>query len=215
MRASLRGRFPAHAQRLPPLSRMLLTDSHPLHRCRRLRALALHCRTGAVDTTPTPAAAAAAGQQGLKVYISVDIEGVVGIAHWDEAAKLHSDYPQFAQRMTAEVRSPALPCPPPPAAPATDVLLVLGRGGLRGGARGGRHADRGAGRARLGPQHPPGAAPQAGPAYPRLERPPIRDGPGARLLVRRRLHGRLPRARLAPEQPAVAHQHHAVEQDHA
>ena len=93
---------------------MLLTDSRPLHRCRRLRALALHCRTGAADTTPTPAAVA--GQQGLKVYISVDIEGVVGIAHWDEAAKLHSDYPQFAQRMTAEARSLVLPSParPPP-----------------------------------------------------------------------------------------------------
>ena len=81
VRASLRGRFPAHAQRLPPLSRMLLTDSHPLHRCRRLRALALHCRTGGAAPTP-PAGAAVAGQhEGLKVYISVDIEGVVGIAH--------------------------------------------------------------------------------------------------------------------------------------
>ena len=42
------------------------------------------------------------GKKGLKVYISVDIEGVAGAAHWDEAAKAHSDYGQFAERMTAE-----------------------------------------------------------------------------------------------------------------
>ena len=39
---------------------------------------------------------------GLKVYISVDIEGIAGIAHWDEARKPNRDYLEFAERMTAE-----------------------------------------------------------------------------------------------------------------
>lgn len=38
----------------------------------------------------------------MKVYISVDIEGVAGIAHWDEARKPTQDYPEFQERMTAE-----------------------------------------------------------------------------------------------------------------
>ena len=38
----------------------------------------------------------------MKVYISVDIEGIAGIAHWDEARKPTKDYPEFQARMTAE-----------------------------------------------------------------------------------------------------------------
>ncbi len=38
----------------------------------------------------------------MKVYISVDIEGVAGISHWDEATKKHPDYPQFRDEMTRE-----------------------------------------------------------------------------------------------------------------
>ena len=38
----------------------------------------------------------------MKVYISVDIEGVAGITHWDEADKTHRDYPEFRQQMTRE-----------------------------------------------------------------------------------------------------------------
>ena len=38
----------------------------------------------------------------MKIYISVDIEGVAGIAHWDEASKSHADYPQFRDEMTRE-----------------------------------------------------------------------------------------------------------------
>jgi D-amino peptidase len=38
----------------------------------------------------------------MKVYISVDIEGVAGITHWDEAEKHHSDYPEFREQMTRE-----------------------------------------------------------------------------------------------------------------
>ena len=54
------------------------------------------------DPPPHPSGTSAGGKKGLKVYISVDIEGVAGAAHWDEAAKAHSDYGQFAERMTAE-----------------------------------------------------------------------------------------------------------------
>lgn len=38
----------------------------------------------------------------MKVYISVDIEGVAGITHWDEADKQHADYPEFREQMTRE-----------------------------------------------------------------------------------------------------------------
>lgn len=38
----------------------------------------------------------------MKVYISVDIEGVAGITHWDEAEKTHPDYPEFREQMTLE-----------------------------------------------------------------------------------------------------------------
>jgi D-amino peptidase len=38
----------------------------------------------------------------MKVYISVDIEGVAGITHWDEAERTHRDYPEFREQMTRE-----------------------------------------------------------------------------------------------------------------
>lgn len=38
----------------------------------------------------------------MKVYISVDIEGVAGITHWDEADKKHPDYAEFRELMTRE-----------------------------------------------------------------------------------------------------------------
>lgn len=38
----------------------------------------------------------------MKVYISVDIEGVAGITHWDEAEKNHADWPEFREQMTRE-----------------------------------------------------------------------------------------------------------------
>ncbi len=41
----------------------------------------------------------------MRVYISVDIEGVAGISHWDEARKTHSDYGQFRNQMVAEARA--------------------------------------------------------------------------------------------------------------
>ena len=39
----------------------------------------------------------------MKVYISADIEGIAGIAHWDEADRNHAAWPQFRDRMTAHV----------------------------------------------------------------------------------------------------------------
>jgi D-amino peptidase len=38
----------------------------------------------------------------MKVYISADIEGVAGIAHWDEATKSESVYQEFREQMTQE-----------------------------------------------------------------------------------------------------------------
>ncbi len=38
----------------------------------------------------------------MKVYISVDIEGVAGITHWDETERTHPDYPEFREQMTRE-----------------------------------------------------------------------------------------------------------------
>lgn len=41
----------------------------------------------------------------MKIYISADIEGVTGIAHWDETEKSKGDYSYFAAQMTREVKS--------------------------------------------------------------------------------------------------------------
>lgn len=38
----------------------------------------------------------------MKIYISVDIEGVAGITHWDEAEKNHADAQEFREIMTRE-----------------------------------------------------------------------------------------------------------------
>jgi D-amino peptidase len=39
----------------------------------------------------------------MKIYITADIEGVTGAAHWDETDKKHADYAEFREQMTAEV----------------------------------------------------------------------------------------------------------------
>ena len=39
----------------------------------------------------------------MKIYITADIEGVTGAAHWDETNKSHADYAEFREQMTAEV----------------------------------------------------------------------------------------------------------------
>lgn len=43
----------------------------------------------------------------MKIYISADIEGVTGIAHFDEAHKEVADYEEFRHRMTREVAAAA------------------------------------------------------------------------------------------------------------
>ena len=39
----------------------------------------------------------------MKVFISADIEGTAGIAHWNEADRTHPDWAEFRALMTAEV----------------------------------------------------------------------------------------------------------------
>jgi D-amino peptidase len=40
----------------------------------------------------------------MKIYISADMEGIVGIANWDETMKKHGDYPPFVEEMQKEVQ---------------------------------------------------------------------------------------------------------------
>jgi len=54
------------------------------------------------------AAVAAAGQTApkkLKVFISVDMEGVAGLIHWDETSEGGADYPLFRRLMTEETNA--------------------------------------------------------------------------------------------------------------
>ena len=39
----------------------------------------------------------------MKIYISADIEGTTGIAHWDETEKNHEDWKYFSHQMSREV----------------------------------------------------------------------------------------------------------------
>lgn len=56
----------------------------------------------------------------MKVYISADIEGIAGIAHWDEADSNKPDWAQFRDRMTEHV---AAACEGAVAAGATEILV--------------------------------------------------------------------------------------------
>ena len=56
----------------------------------------------------------------MKVYISADIEGVTGIAHWDEARKTKADYQEFRRQMTQEV---VAACEGAMTAGATEILI--------------------------------------------------------------------------------------------
>lgn len=64
----------------------------------------------------------------MKIYISVDIEGAAGIAHWDEAAKRQGDYPEFRERMTAEA---VAACEGALAAGATEIWVKDAHGSGR------------------------------------------------------------------------------------
>jgi len=64
----------------------------------------------------------------MKVYISVDIEGSAGIAHWDEATKPTRDYPEFRERMTGEA---VAACEASLAAGATEIWIKDAHGSGR------------------------------------------------------------------------------------
>ena len=64
----------------------------------------------------------------MKVYLSVDIEGAAGIAHWDEARKPERDYPEFQERMTGEA---VAACEGALAAGATEIWIKDAHGSGR------------------------------------------------------------------------------------
>lgn len=64
----------------------------------------------------------------MKIYISVDIEGAAGIAHWDEARKPTADYPEFRERMTGEA---VVACEAALAAGATEIWVKDAHGSGR------------------------------------------------------------------------------------
>ena len=48
-----------------------------------------------------------------RIFISADIEGTCGIAHWDETEKGHIGYDQFARQMSLEVAAACEGAPSP------------------------------------------------------------------------------------------------------
>ncbi len=64
----------------------------------------------------------------MRVYISVDIEGVAGISHWDEARKTHADYTPFRDQMVAEAHAA---CEGALAAGATSITVKDAHGSGR------------------------------------------------------------------------------------
>ncbi|MFB0564636.1 MAG: M55 family metallopeptidase, partial [Candidatus Aminicenantaceae bacterium] len=41
-------------------------------------------------------------QKGLKVFISVDMEGICGVIHWEDVSRSGKDYSLFRKLMTQE-----------------------------------------------------------------------------------------------------------------
>ncbi len=64
----------------------------------------------------------------MKIFISADIEGVAGIANWEEARSTSKDYPYFAQQMSREV---AAACDGANMAGATEILVKDAHGSGR------------------------------------------------------------------------------------
>jgi len=64
----------------------------------------------------------------MKAYLSVDIEGAAGIAHWDEAMGRHADYAEFQDRMTREA---VAACEGALAAGATEIWVKDAHGSGR------------------------------------------------------------------------------------
>ena len=56
----------------------------------------------------------------MKIFLSADIEGTAGIAHWDEADREKADYQEFRELMTGEVLAA---CEGARAAGASEVLI--------------------------------------------------------------------------------------------
>ena len=44
-------------------------------------------------------------QKGLKVFISVDMEGVAGVIHWEDVSRSGKDYTLFRRLMTQETNA--------------------------------------------------------------------------------------------------------------
>jgi D-amino peptidase len=66
-------------------------------------ALAVLFAAAALNGQPAPAGRSQA--KPLKVFISVDMEGVCGLIHWDETAAGGPDYPLFRRLMTEEANA--------------------------------------------------------------------------------------------------------------
>lgn len=64
----------------------------------------------------------------MKIYLSVDIEGVAGIAHWDEAFEGKPGYPAFREQMNREA---AAACRGALAGGATELLVKDAHGSGR------------------------------------------------------------------------------------
>ena len=56
----------------------------------------------------------------MKIYLSADMEGITGVAHWDETFKDKSDYQEFREQMTLEV---AAACEGAIRAGASEILV--------------------------------------------------------------------------------------------
>jgi len=41
----------------------------------------------------------------MKIFISADIEGIIGIAHWDEATRWKPDYPPYNEELMNEIKA--------------------------------------------------------------------------------------------------------------
>jgi D-amino peptidase len=64
----------------------------------------------------------------MKIFISSDMEGTAGVAHWDETDPANAAYPRFARQMSLEV---AAACQGAIDAGAEDVLVKDAHGGAR------------------------------------------------------------------------------------
>ncbi len=64
----------------------------------------------------------------MKVFLSVDIEGITGTTVWDETNRTHADYPAFREQMTAEA---VAACEGALAAGATEIWIKDAHGSGR------------------------------------------------------------------------------------